>query len=122
MKILYGVQGTGNGHISRARMMASHFKQRSVDVDFLFSGRDPERYFDMECFGNYQTRTGLSFITHEGSVSYLRTALQNHPIRFLQEIRGLDVSGYDVILTDFEPVTAWAGKLQSCPVIGIGHQ
>ncbi|MAY35049.1 MAG: hypothetical protein CMN84_03010 [Spongiibacteraceae bacterium] len=122
MKILYGVQGTGNGHISRARMMAKHFHERKADVDFLFSGRDPERYFEMECFGDYQTRTGLSFITHQGSVSYLRTALQNRPVQFLREVRDLDVSGYDVILTDFEPVTAWAGKLLGCPVIGIGHQ
>ncbi|MBB3048022.1 uncharacterized protein (TIGR00661 family) [Litorivivens lipolytica] len=122
MKILYGVQGTGNGHVSRARMMASHFTRRGVQVDFLFSGRAPERYFDMECFGHYQTRTGLSFVSHQGSISYLRTVAQSHPIRFLQEIRELDVSGYDVILTDFEPITAWAGKLQNRPVIGIGHQ
>ena len=50
MKLLYGVQGTGNGHISRARMMAQHFADKNVDVQFLFSGRDPEHYFDMDIF------------------------------------------------------------------------
>lgn len=122
MRILYGVQGTGNGHISRARMMAQHFQARGCSVDYLFSGRDPERYFDMECFGRYQTRTGLSFVTHKGCISYLRTVFNSHPLIFLREIRTLDLSGYDLIITDFEPITAWAGKLAKLPVIGIGHQ
>jgi len=34
MKILYGVQGTGNGHISRARVMSKALKQQNIDVDF----------------------------------------------------------------------------------------
>ena len=45
MKILYGVQGTGNGHIVRARAMADAFQQRNVEVGFLFSDREPQRYF-----------------------------------------------------------------------------
>ena len=39
MKILYGIQGTGNGHITRARVMASCFKKLNVEVDYVFSGR-----------------------------------------------------------------------------------
>ena len=30
--------------------------------------------------------------------------------------------GYDYVISDFEPVTAWAAKQQGIPVIGIGHQ
>ena len=48
MKILYGVQGTGNGHIARARAMSEAFKAHEVQVDFLFSGREPDKYFSME--------------------------------------------------------------------------
>ncbi|NMS31154.1 glycosyltransferase family protein, partial [Vibrio parahaemolyticus] len=51
MKILYGVQGTGNGHIARARAMSHAFKEHDVEVDFLFSWRAPEKYFSMEAFG-----------------------------------------------------------------------
>ncbi|MDW2149941.1 glycosyltransferase family protein, partial [Vibrio sp. 378] len=47
MKILYGVQGTGNGHIARARAMSKAFESHDVQVDFLFSGRAPEKYFSM---------------------------------------------------------------------------
>lgn len=122
MRILYGVQGTGNGHISRARMMAEHFRRRGIAVDYLFSGRAPERYFDMACFGDYRVRTGLSFVTRNGAVSNLHTLLQSHPLTAIREVLALDVSDYDLIITDFEPVTAWAGKLADKTVIGIGHQ
>lgn len=56
MKILYGVQGTGNGHISRARAMAQAFAEiPGLDVQFLFSGRAEKDYFDMALFGDYWT-------------------------------------------------------------------
>ncbi|ODA35339.1 hypothetical protein A8L45_04015 [Veronia pacifica] len=123
MKILYGVQGTGNGHISRARAMARAFADLpDVEVDFLFSGRDPEKYFDMEIFGDYQTRTGMTFITHAGNVSILRTAIHNKPLTLLKEINSLDVTGYDLVVSDFEPVSAWAARRQNIPSLAISHQ
>jgi uncharacterized protein (TIGR00661 family) len=126
MKILYGVQGTGNGHISRARMMAKYLieaqKQNKVEVTFLFSGRKPDQYFEMNCFGDYMVRTGLSFATKDGEIDYLKSALTNKPFHFIYDILNLDLSPYDLVITDFEPVTAWAAKLKGKPVIGIGHQ
>ncbi|MEF1308491.1 glycosyltransferase family protein [Vibrio mytili] len=122
MKILYGVQGTGNGHIARARAMSHAFKSHDVQVDFLFSGRAPEKYFSMEDFGDYQTRRGFTFITHKGAVNYTKTALQNNLIQFCKEVNQLDLSSYDLVLNDFEPVTAWAARKQKKPCIGISHQ
>jgi uncharacterized protein (TIGR00661 family) len=122
MKLLYGVQGTGNGHISRARMMAMHFAEKNIDVQFLFSGRAPEQYFDMDVFGDYQLRAGLSFATDKGSISAIKTLAQVKPFTFIRDVRALDLSHYDAVVTDFEPVTAWAGRLQKKPVIGVGHQ
>ncbi|NDB36263.1 MAG: glycosyl transferase, partial [Flavobacteriia bacterium] len=37
MKILYAIQGTGNGHISRAIALVPEF-QKLVEVDVLISG------------------------------------------------------------------------------------
>lgn len=122
MKILYGVQGTGNGHIARARAMSNAFSQHDVQVDFLFSGRDPRKYFSMEAFGDYQTRRGFTFVTEKGSVNYAKTALSNNLIQFYKEVSGLDLSSYDLVLNDFEPVTAWAARKQKKPCIGISHQ
>lgn len=122
-KILYGVQGTGNGHITRARIMAAAFAQRDdVHVDYLFSGRDIDKYFDMEAFGHYQTRRGLSFSTNNGSINVLNTVRQNSLIQCWKDIRDLNVSEYDVVINDFEPITAWAAKLSSVPCINISHQ
>ncbi|GGB71336.1 glycosyltransferase [Shewanella inventionis] len=122
MKILYGVQGTGNGHISRARVMAKALGQHQIDVDFLFSGRSPDQYFDMQCFADYQTRNGMTFITDNGRVNIVQTAKKNLMANIFSEIKQLDLSGYDLVLNDFEPVTAWAAKQQHVPSIAISHQ
>lgn len=45
MKILYGVQGTGNGHVTRPRIMAKAFADLGVEVDWVFSGRRREDFF-----------------------------------------------------------------------------
>jgi uncharacterized protein (TIGR00661 family) len=122
MKIFYGVQGTGNGHITRARVMAKELQQAGLDVTFQFTGRPVDKYFDMDIFNGYQTRTGLTFNTEKGQVNYLKTARDAKPVTFLRDIKSLDLSGYDQVITDFEPVTAWAAKKQKKPVLGIGHQ
>ena len=122
MKIFYGVQGTGNGHITRARVMAKELYAAGFDVTFQFTGRPSDQYFEMAVFNGYQHRDGLTFNTDKGQVNYIKTALEARPIRFIKDIKALDLSGYDLIISDFEPVTAWAAKLQKKPVLGIGHQ
>jgi uncharacterized protein (TIGR00661 family) len=123
IKIAYGVQGTGNGHITRARVMANSFSQRDdVDVDFFFSGRAPDKYFDMQCFGEYTTFSGLSFATQDGKVNQYKTLAQSKPRQLVRDIQALDLSQYDVLLNDFEPITAWAAKRQNIPSISISHQ
>ncbi len=72
MKILYGIQGTGNGHITRARVMAKAFKDRGVDVDYIFSGRPADQFFDMDIFGDYRCFEGLTFKTSQGQVKNLK--------------------------------------------------
>jgi uncharacterized protein (TIGR00661 family) len=122
MKIFYGVQGTGNGHITRARVMAKELYAAGLDVTFQFTGRPADKYFEMEVFNGYQCRTGLTFNTEKGQVSYLKTALDAKPITLIRDIKALDLSSYDLVISDFEPVTAWAAKNQKIPVLGIGHQ
>jgi uncharacterized protein (TIGR00661 family) len=102
--------------------MALAFASTGVTVDFLFSGRGSDAYFSMEAFGDYQTRCGLTFKSHHGNIDLWQTAKQAQPLQFLKEIRELDVSGYDVVINDFEPVTAWAARRQQVPCIGISHQ
>ena len=122
MRIFYGVQGTGNGHITRARAIAPKLRAAGAEVTWLFTGRPRDAFFEMEVFGAFEWRAGLTFQTRQGQVHYLRTALGNDLVRFVQDIRSLDLGGYDRVITDFEPVTAWAARRQGIPTVGIGHQ
>ncbi len=122
MRILYGVQATGQGHISRARAMAAALAPYPVDVTWLFSGRDRAKLFDMQPFGHYLHREGLTFNTRGGRVRYAATLGNSHPVRFLREVRELDLTGFDLVITDFEPVSAWAARRGKVHSVGIGHQ
>lgn len=123
MKILYGVQGTGNGHVTRARALNRHFRQLGLQVDFLFSGRERRKYFDMAEFGDsWRCCKGLTFSYSSGRIKFFATLLENNLRQLLRDVRSLDLSAYDLVLTDFEPITAWAAKLQGKPCLGIGHQ
>ena len=103
--------------------MAHAFKQfPDVEVSWLFSGRPKERLFDMEPFGDFQHRTGLTFVTEAGRLRYRKTLMANRYWQFIRDVRQLDLSPFDLIVTDYEPVTAWAGKLKRQRVLGIGHQ
>lgn len=122
MRILYGIQGTGNGHLTRARALAPALEAAGLDVTYLVSGRKPEDLFDMDLFGDFLHRSGLTFVTEAGKIQILKTLTQSHPIRFIQEIRHLDLQSYDLVLSDFEPISAWAAKLQKIPSLAISHQ
>ncbi len=122
MRLFYGVQGTGNGHITRARVMAKELFKAGIEVDFQFTGRAFDKYFDMAVFNGHQLQHGLTFSFNSGQVSYLKTLLASKPITFVKEVKTLDLKGYDLVISDFEPVTAWAAKSQGLSVLGIGHQ
>ncbi len=122
MKILYGIQATGNGHISRSRVMAKYLQQANVEVTYLFSGREKDKLFDMEVFGDFIHLPGLTFKTKDGNIDYVQTMLTNNIFRFMKDILTLDLTTYDLIITDFEPITAWAAKLANKNALAIGHQ
>ncbi|TKB56083.1 MJ1255/VC2487 family glycosyltransferase [Ferrimonas aestuarii] len=122
MRILYGIQGTGNGHLTRARVMAPALKSEQIEVDYLFSGRAKSQFFDMQAFGDFRCLSGLTFATRNGKVDIVSTALNNKLVQFWRDVHALDLSQYDLVLNDFEPVSAWAAKRQGKPCISVSHQ
>ena len=122
MKILYGVQGTGNGHVTRARIMAKAFAEAGVQVDWVFSGRPRADFFDMEAFGDFQCYRGLTFQVKSGRILYFKTAMTSNFGQLKRDINKVNVEGYDLIINDFEPVSAWAAKRAGKKVIGLSHQ
>ena len=122
MRILYGVQGTGNGHITRARAMAEALQGTGAEVDWLFSGRPADKLFDMAEFGNYRVLKGLTFTVRKGRIDALSTLKKASLRQLWRDIRELDVNAYDLILSDYEPVVAWSARRAGKECIGIGHQ
>lgn len=119
MRILYGVQGTGHGHISRARVVLPKLREYA-EVDVLISGYN----FKMNIDGPVQFKArGLSLAyDNNGSVDMLETALNLHPIKFIKDIQSAPVEEYDFVVNDFEPVTAWAAQGAGIPCVAISHQ
>ena len=122
LRILYGVQGTGNGHISRSREIIRYLKTDGHRVDVVITGRDPALLWDMDVFEPFVTMEGLTFSTRRGRLQYLQTARRLNFLRFFADIQSYDARGADVVITDFEPVTARIARRHHLPCIGIGHQ
>ena len=122
MNILYGVQATGNGHISRSKVMVQALKAAGHDVSVVISGRPPEKLWDIEEFEPYTAYRGLTFITEQGKIKYLKTAGQLNFFRFFRDIHAYRQTRFDLAIIDFEPIAARIAARLKIPRIGLGHQ
>lgn len=122
MRILYGIQGTGNGHLTRARALLPALLAENLDVDCVLTGRPRKDYFNMELFGDFACYSGLSLVTERGQLKSWKTFSDNNLLQFWRDLTALNVHNYDLVISDFEPVTAWAAKLRKIPSLGISHQ
>lgn len=119
IKILYAIQGTGNGHLARATEIVPILKE-FADTDVLVSGIQGDIKLPFAI--DYQLY-GLSFIFGEnGGINMLKTLVKLRPFRFMADIIRLPVKKYDIVLCDFEPVTAWACQMKRKVCVGISHQ
>lgn len=119
MKILYAIQGTGNGHISRARDIIP-ILQKNHEVDILVSGIDSDVHLPFPVKYRYQ---GLGFVFgKDGGIDMLETFKRNSLKVLFLEINALPVQIYDLVINDFEPVSAWACYQKEKPCIGLSHQ
>jgi uncharacterized protein (TIGR00661 family) len=119
MKVLYAIQATGNGHISRASEIIPLLKKK-CEVDILISGTEAEVDLDHEI--KYRTK-GLCYVFgKKGGIDFYETFKKMKSKRFLKEIKNAPVEDYDLVINDFEPVTAWACKKKNVPCIAMSHQ
>lgn len=118
-RILFAIQGTGNGHLSRARDIYPELCRYGT-VDVLVSGIQA----DMDVpFPITYRKYGLSFIFgKKGGVDIRATAVKLKLFRLLRDICLLPVKKYSLVINDFEPVSAWACRLKGVPCIGLSHQ
>ena len=112
MKVLYAFQGTGNGHVARAQEIIPLLKKH-VSVDTLISGHQSQLKADFNI--NFQHR-GISLLYNKtGGLSYRKTFTENKFFEAVKTIRELELSQYDLIINDYEPLTGWASKLKKFP-------
>ena len=119
MKILYAIQGTGNGHISRAREIVPLLQQYG-ELDLLVSGTQAEVSLVQPLKYQYH---GFSFVfgTQGGVDKWATFKLMNLP-QLWRDMHHLPLKQYDLIINDFEPVSAWACRLQKIPSVSLSHQ
>jgi len=119
MRILYGIQGTGNGHLSRSSKVINQLKKLGCDVDIVVSGTHHQIDIPHEIKYNLK---GFSFsYNSDGSINKFKTFLNSDFATFLKDIK-LNCKEYDRVISDFEPITSWASKIQSCKSFGISNQ
>ncbi|NTU52615.1 MAG: hypothetical protein HGA97_02715 [Chlorobiaceae bacterium] len=122
MKILFGVQGTGNGHISRSRELVKKLKQDGHDVQVIISGRKEEELREIEVFTPYKVLKGFTLVTRRGRMNYIETLFQLDFVSLWADVLTLDTDGVDLVITDFEPVTSMVARVKGIDSVGFGHQ
>jgi uncharacterized protein (TIGR00661 family) len=125
--ILYGVNGEGSGHSTRAKEVLSHLLAigHSVHVASFDRGlrnlREGARFDVTEIYG-------FRFAYVNNRVRYRRTLANNlitapRAAKSLRRLSDLvDEWKIDLVITDFEPLTCHIGHKKKLPVISIDNQ
>ena len=118
MKIFYAIQGTGNGHLSRAEQLYPHL-QKYGDVDFFLSGSNaqlnttlPIKYKSNGVSLHYKSTGGMDY----GKIS------KSLGLNIYKEAKALPIEKYDVIINDFEFITSLACSFKKKKSVQFGHQ
>jgi len=125
-KIVYGVSGEGSGHSSRAREIAAHLQQQGHILRLVSYDRGYENL--KEDFDVFETE-GLSIESTDNKVSMVDTFTENlkrlpEGHKRLQELRRTRFKEFrpDVVITDFEPMTAYLATHYDLPLITVDNQ
>lgn len=119
MKILYAVQGTGNGHISRSKEVIKELGKKSqVDILVSESQHEVDLGFDVK----YKLK-GLGFtFGKKGGIDYYTSFKNARFDRLIADIYELPIDKYDIVVSDFEPVSSWACRLRKKACVSLSHQ
>jgi uncharacterized protein (TIGR00661 family) len=119
LKIGYAFLGGGNGHASRAREVIRHLRSYG-DVDLIISGTDSQ----VSPLGTLTHQYhGLIFhLGTHGSINYWKTALDMRLPTLIADTRKFPIEKYDLIVNDFEPITAYSARRANALAISMSHQ
>jgi len=118
MKILYGIQLNGNGHITRSIELINKLKSVGYDVDIFSSGSNS----NLELPFKHKHFDGLSIFSNKsGSIDWRKTIKQANIIKLIKDSMQ-DVTEYDLVISDFEPISAWSAKRCGVKSLGIANE
>ena len=125
-KIVYGISGSGSGHSSRAREMMTHLRAQGheiLGVSYDRGYRNLKDDFDMFDV------PGLHIVAIQNRVSKLQTAIKNLKsltggISKFREFKQTVFNDFqpDIVLCDFEPMTAYMATHRDLPLVSIDNQ
>jgi uncharacterized protein (TIGR00661 family) len=125
MRILYGANSQGQGHFSKAAVLVPLLEARGHDVRVISSGPTPPAGYH---FRWHRHHDGLPYALHEGRTDYgktLRQWITALPAvwRSLDRVRRL-VQAWrpELVISDFEPLTASPFIAPGCEVIALSRQ
>jgi uncharacterized protein (TIGR00661 family) len=125
MNILYGVNGEGSGHSTRAKEVITHLQKQGHTVHVVSFDRGLRNLSeDFEVTEIYGYR--LSYVNNR--VRYRRTIARNlftapQAARSRHRLMKLaDEWQLDLVITDFEPLSCHLGHRKRLPVISIDNQ
>lgn len=123
MMILYGITANGNGHLSRSTQIVSILRERGHQVTLVISGQPGKPIMNADALQPFLRFDGFSFANNnKGRMSTVATILSSRPFRFLGDLlSALPAGKYDLVVTDYEPLTAWYARLHGIPSIGLCH-
>jgi uncharacterized protein (TIGR00661 family) len=117
-RILYGIQGTGNGHIVRSIDIIKRLA-RVADIDILISGDQ----CDIKCpYPVKYAFSGIQFAFGKtGGIDYRRSVSKLRFIKTVKDILSIPIK-YDLVISDFEPVSAYYARVRGVFSIAVSHQ
>ena len=123
--ILYGVNGEGSGHSTRAKEVIAHLQRQRHKIHVVSFDRGlrnlSEHFPVKEIFG-----LRLTYVNNR--VRYKRTLASNlikapRAARSVKELtRLVEEKNIDLVITDFEPLTCHVGHRKRLPVVAIDNQ
>ncbi|MFK7886742.1 MAG: glycosyltransferase family protein [Gammaproteobacteria bacterium] len=124
-KIIYGVSGEGSGHSSRAREMLGSLITAGHEVLVVSYDRGARNLKDDF---HVLEITGLHIVSRDNKVSVAATA--KHNARAFGKLRAswaavgqaMDEFAPSLVITDFEPMTAYAARRRGLPLVTIDNQ
>src|SRR5690348_13237364 len=123
--ILYGVNGEGAGHSTRAKEVLSHLVAQGHRVHVASFDRGLQ---NLEGWFDVTEIYGFRFAYVNNRVRYKRTIAKNlvtipQARKSLSRLNELaDDLNVDLVITDFEPLTCHIGHKRRLPVISIDNQ